>query len=193
LSSCGWRIVSGRERSAVDFAGTSLRRTLWAHYSHWQAVDGLRPSVQLGLGYPWVAQDLDLAAAALGNHVKSEFEKRRREAEQKLNPKPASTDGKRKRSSPYKPLEESRVGEIWYETVSLITEDKIVIYMDGSDKRAPGVKAPRWRIEKPRTGDEEIDGHATKGARTTFDEHGRRRAAWDASGRLVFSWKPGKG
>lgn len=123
--------------------------------------------------------------------MKSEFEKRRREAEQKLNPKP-SGKGKNRTSAPYRPLGEERIAEIWYETVSHITEDKIVFHIDGSDKLAPGASPVRWRIEKPKTGDKTIDAGAHKGKRVVIDEHGRRRSAWDASGRQVFSWKPGK-
>lgn len=176
----------------ADFAGKHLKLTLWQLYSHSQALEGLRPSAQLGVAYRWVAQDLDLAAAALGHHVKDEFEKRRRQEEKKQNPPSKGTKGKGKSHSPYRPLGEERIGEIWIETVADITLDKIVFHINSPDKPAPGQSPARWRIEKPKTGDEKIDSGAHKGARTTFDEHGRRRAAWDASGRQVYSWKRGK-
>ena len=165
-------------------------RTLWQLYSHSQALEGLRPSAQLGIAYRWVAQDLDLAASALGNHVKGEFEKRRRQAEKKLNPPSTGTKGKGRTHSPYRPLGDDRVGEIWIETVAEIIEDKLVFHMDGAEKPKPGSQPARWRIEKPKTGDRSIDSSASTGARTTYDEHGRRRAAWDADGRRVFFWKP---
>lgn len=129
----------------------------------------------------------------MGNHVKSEVEKRRKAAEEELNPKPKGDKTKKRTASPYRPLGEERSGELWYETIMLITEDRIVFHINGPDKPAPGGKHARWRIEKPVTGDPNVDAGAHRGARTTFDEHGRRRAAWDATGRQVFSWKPGRG
>lgn len=67
-----------------------------------------------------------------------------------------------------------------------------MFHINGPDKPPPGEQPARWRIEKPVTGEPDTDRGAHRGARTTFDEHGRRRAAWDASGRQVFAWKPGK-
>lgn len=138
-----------------------------------------------------MAQDLDLAAAALGSHVKGEFEKRRKGGEKKLNPPSAGAKGKAKaKHSPYRPLGEDRLQEIWIETVADIIEDKLVFHMDAPEKPKNGDKPARWRIEKPKTGDKTLDDSAHKGVRTSFDEHGRRRAAWDASGHRVFFWKP---
>lgn len=124
--------------------------------------------------------------------MKSEFEKRRRDAEKKLNPPASGGKGKSKATSPYRPVSDERVGEIWIETVAEITEDKLVFHVNGPDKPAPGESPKRWRIEKPVTGIKKIDAGAHVGARTTFDEHGRRRAAWDATGRQVYAWKPGR-
>lgn len=124
--------------------------------------------------------------------MKSEFEKRRRDADKQQNPTPSSSKRKGAPSKPYKPLSDERIAEIWLETVSEITEDKLVFHINSPDKPAPGESPARWRIEKPKTGDEKIDSGAHKGARTTFDEHGRRRAAWDATGRQVYAWKRGK-
>lgn len=153
-------------------------------------LEGQRPSAQLGIAYRWVAQDLDLAAAALGSHVKGEFEKRRRMEERKLNPPSTGGTGKRAKHSPYRPLGEDRIEEIWIETVADITQDKIVFHMNAPEKLKTGDKPVRWRIEKPKTGDKTLDESAHKGARTSYDEHGRRRAAWDKDGRRVFFWKP---
>lgn len=122
--------------------------------------------------------------------MKDEFEKRRRQEEKKQNPPSTRAKGKGKSHSPYRPLGEERIGEIWIETVADITLDKIVFHLDAPEKPKAGDKPARWRIEKPRTGDKKVDASAHQGARVTFDEHGRRRAAWDEAGRRVFFWKP---
>lgn len=137
-----------------------------------------------------MAQDLDLACNALGSHVKAEFDARRKAEEKKLNPESGGGKSRHKTARKWRPVGEVRIDELWTEVVSEIIEGKLVFHVDGADKREQGQPPVRWRVVKPVTGDPKIDESASKGERTTFDQHGRRRAAWDSSGRRVFFWKP---
>lgn len=168
-----------------------MPRRLWALYLAWEG-GGPRPSEQLGIQYPWVALDLDTAAHALGKHVEAEVDKRRRAEEKELNPDPPpASRGKAARRRKHVPLSEERGGEIWTEVVARIIDRKLVWHVDATDgEKTPKGESVRWRLEKPVTGDKQIDEVRDKGARRLLDQHGRVRAEFDAGGQRTFFWKP---
>lgn len=146
----------------------------------------------MGLQYPWVETDLDAAAAALGGHVKAEFEKARRARDKELNPPRQPTKGKKERPRPHKSIPDHELDEIWQTVVARVVERKVLFFIDGDRDVGDDANEPcRWRIEKPVTGDRKIDEVANKGERETRDHKGRLRAAFDAEGTRTFFWKPG--
>lgn len=185
---------SGRGRWAADFAESKgFRQALWGLYRI--SRDGSRrPSELLDVHYPWVAADLDAAVSMLASHVEAEFHRRRDAADKENRPKePASSKGRRGPKAGYKPLPEWRVDEIWVETVSDVVEDRLIFHLDSLDGKQAAKKGSRplrWRVEKLRTGDPALDERRDAGARVLFDEHGRKRAIFNAVGKRTYHWSP---
>lgn len=137
-----------------------------------------------------MAVDIDTAAHTLGRHVESEYQKRCREETRSKSkptgdsPKPLRPGRSANQSRKHYEMTDERRSEIWSETVSRIVDGKIVFYY------TPRGKTGRWRVEKIVTGDKVIDSNQAKGARTVFDDEGRKRAQFDASNKQIFSWTP---
>jgi len=132
--------------------------------------------------------DVDTAAHVLGQHVEAEVDKKRRDEEKALNPKPARSTGRRSSSSTsreYRHLSDDRRREIWVEVVARVVDGTLVWH-----DAPPSGETGRWRTEKPITGNRLIDEVQHKGARVVYDGQGRRRAEFDADGQRVFFWKP---
>lgn len=163
-----------------------------------QEQTGLRPSEQLGIEYRWVALDLDESCKILGSRVESEFKRRAGELAEAKNPKrPKGSKVQRD----YVPVEDWEMQEVWAQTVGKIVDDVIVFFEDGT--RSPDNPDPmagleyikttpiRWRTEKPITGNPVTDRSPGKGARSKFDELGRKRLEADRDGKIIFRWSPG--
>lgn len=194
---------TGAGDSVARFAGDdsrAFRLALWRlHTQH--NTTGLRPSEQLGIDYPWVAQDLDSAAHIIGSRVKREFERLcddERERRRKRATNRQKTSGKKAGAykAPAALTDDERdamfdtaysrivLGEVTYEvpaTVSAAAWDAALLSGDTSSRQE------MWKVVKPITGDPKVDDSPRKGARTVFDSQGRKRREYDATGRLVWT------
>lgn len=129
------------------------------------------------IDYPWVAQDLDAAAAALGAHVQGAYEEeldRRREASKE----PLSSED---RDAIWERVFHREVRGVlrFRQRVAEVTEG-------GARGRGRIVGGDVVRIvEKQITGDPNVDNRPTVGARRVLDERGRLLREYDAQGRRV--------
>ena len=156
---------------------------LWRRWSRWQQTKTL-PSRALGIDYPWVAEDLDNAIAIVGSAVQKQYDDDLESARQGK----ATTDSKgRKRAGSLSDVERN---QIWVAAVNRVIHDRVVFYSRKTDK----IKLPdgavqfietggSFRIEKPITGDPNIDNRKNKGERTLIDdETGQVIGRWNAEG-----------
>lgn len=130
------------------------------------------------IDYPWVAHDLDAAAAALGAHVQGAYEEeldRRREA------------SKESLTAEDRDAIWERVFHREVRGVIRIRQ-RVAVVEEGAGHRGKGtiVGGGVVRVvEKPITGDPNVDNRPTVGARRVLDERGRLLREYDAQGKRV--------
>lgn len=136
----------------------------------------------------------------MGLKVDAEFRTRLEELGESKNPKTQSTGKPSKTTREYQPTEDWEAQEVWAQAVGRVVDDVVVFFEDG--RRSPDNPDPleglayikgkpiRWRTEKPITGNAAIDRSPGKGARTKFDELGRKRLEYDTNGKLIYRWAP---
>lgn len=96
---------------------------------------------------------------------------------------------KRSGTSKHKKITDEQRQQAYQKVVGEIVFDQVVLFVPNTQSKdaVAGQTPPMWRVEKPITGDKFLDGNAHKGARTVYDEHGRKVSEFDSDGKKIWS------